>query len=162
MGLLADIEKLINEHGSAAILREKVGLLEHQRAAAIEERDKLSHELVGAKATIQTLEADKIKLQGERDAARQESDRLKQIANQGSDLPEECKNMLVVFANAPKGALKSQVFAHFRLNQAKGDYFFDQLLKHNLVHSSYGQMGVGMFYHATATGREYLAKAGLL
>jgi hypothetical protein len=79
------------------------------------------------------------------------------------NLPEESEKMLVAIANETRGRLtKDMVIRHFGLAQAKGDYFFDQLLARKYVHTSSGQMGVGWFYHATKIGREYLAKRDLL
>jgi hypothetical protein len=49
MSILGDIEKLITEHGSAAILREKVELLDLQRVQAVGQRDSPAHP-VGAGA----------------------------------------------------------------------------------------------------------------
>lgn len=64
MSIFNDIEKLITEHGSATILREKVGLLELQRNQAIldrdnaiGERDKLSIQLGRANERIANLES---------------------------------------------------------------------------------------------------------
>jgi|ERR1043166_794322 hypothetical protein len=160
MGLLGDIEKLITEHGSAAILREKVSLLDLQRSTAIAERDSLATQLAKAKTCIETSEADKAQLQAELDEARQEIKLLKQSS--ARELPEESEQMLVVIANASESLSKDQVIHHLRLPQARGDYFFDQLLTREFVNPSHGQMGRGWFYRATAAGREYLAKAGLL
>jgi hypothetical protein len=78
-------------------------------------------------------------------------------------LPDESEKMLIVVANDPSGELTlARVIRHLRLPQARGDYFFDQLLNRELVDTAGGQMGVGMFFHATKAGREYLAKHGLL
>jgi DNA anti-recombination protein RmuC len=160
MSILGDIERLITEHGSAAILREKVELLDLQRAQATGERDTLATQLAQAKSKIETLESEKADLQAQLDDARQQIQRLGQRPQ--DQLPDESEKMLVLIANATRTITSDQAIRHLGLPQAKGDYFFDQLLKRKFVHTSSGQMGVGWFYHATSAGRDYLAQRGLL
>ena len=82
------------------------------------------------------------------------------------DLDEIEDKMLVLIANHRSNTTQEQVFAHFGLGTAKGDYHFEQLIKHNFVGISHFNMGGGSkggpFYEATSKGREYLAKSGLL
>jgi hypothetical protein len=160
MSIIGDIEKLITEHGSASILREKVGLLDLQRTTAVAERDSLALQLAQARSKIDRLEADTAQLQAERDEARHQIQHLKQSSD--GRLPDESEKMLVLIANAPKGLTSAQVIHHLGLAQAKGEYFFDQVTKRKLVHASTARVGVGWFYYATQAGREYLAHNGLL
>jgi regulator of replication initiation timing len=83
MSIIADIEKLITEHGSAAILREKVGLLELQRGSATSERDKALSEVSSLKKQIESLESDNANLKIELQKARDEIERLKQPKSPG-------------------------------------------------------------------------------
>jgi hypothetical protein len=160
MSILGDIEKLITERGSAAILREKVGLLDLKRFQAVEERDTLAAQLAQANAKIRSLELQKAGLQNELEDLRQQSQRLTELPD---TLPPESEKMLLLVANNTKGRLTSDiVIRQFGLPQAKGDYFFDRLRKRKFVHASSGQMGVGRFYHATSAGLEYLHQKGLL
>lgn len=78
MSIFAEIEKLISEHGSAAILREKVGLLEVQRAQAIGERDKMSALQAEKDSKVKSLEGENANLRAKLQKAREEVERLKQ------------------------------------------------------------------------------------
>lgn len=56
MGLFEAFEKLINEHGSAAILREQLGLLKAQQAALQARHDDAHAQLQAANAKIQEMQ----------------------------------------------------------------------------------------------------------
>ena len=115
------------------------------------------------RAQLGELRAQVEKLQQELDTARSELRRLNQQQKAPDRLQDESEKMLVLIANDTTGKVTSKiVIHHLGLSQAKGDYFFDQLLTDKLVDTSSGQMGIGWFYHATKAGREYLAKHGLL
>ena len=156
---LPSILKGIGDARVADVLREKVGLLDLQRAQAAGERDTLATQLAQAKSKIETLESDKADLQAQLDDARKQIQRLSQPKD---GLPEESERLLVFIANATRSITNDQAIRQLGLPQARGDYFFDQLLKRKFVHTSSGQMGVGWFYHATSTGLEYLHQKGLL
>ncbi|PYJ55833.1 MAG: hypothetical protein DME24_24000 [Verrucomicrobia bacterium] len=176
---LPAILKSIGDAKVADVLREKVGLIELQRDKAIAERDVLATKLAQAQSQIELLESDKADLQAqlrsqvetlqqELEGARSEIQRLRQPPQ--DILPDEAEKILVLIANATRGLIKYQALQQFRLSQgdyfnlsqAKSDYCFDQLLQRKFVHSVIGQMGVGLFFHATPGGRDYLAKRGLL
>ena len=160
MSLIGDIQNLITEHGSASILREKVGLLETQRGMATTERDKLSGQLLDARQKITVLGEQITRLTNERDEARQQLQRrLKQP--EVDRLPPESEKMLLTLANAEEGASSEMLIQQLGLPKAKGDYFFDQLRKRHLVQATYSD-DVALFFRATEAGREYLAKANLL
>lgn len=159
MSILGDIQNLITEHGSAAILREKVELLDLQRAQAASERDALATELERAKARIKALESEKVEIQAQLDARQ----RIESIGQGPRDrLPDESEKMLVLIANATEPIGVDDVIRHLRLPQARGEYFFDQLRNREFVIAGGGRMGIGFYYRATSEGREYLMQRGLL
>ena len=178
---LPAILKSIGDAKVADVLREKVGLIELQRDKAIAEGDVLATKLAQAQSQIELLESDKTDLraqvrsqvetlQQELVGAGSEIQRLRQQQQPQDILPDEAEKILVLIANATRGLIKYQALQQFRLSQgdyfnlsqAKSDYCFDQLLQRKFVHSVIGQMGVGLFFHATPGGRDYLAKRGLL
>jgi predicted nuclease with TOPRIM domain len=152
VGLFADIERLITEHGSAAILRERLALLADQAKA----QEKV---LADSQRRIGELEQERSQLKAELGHLRNQLDRAQP---QIDSLPPESERMLVVFAGTSDGIPSDHVIRQLGFSQAQGDYYFDHLLKRKFVHASSGQMGVGWFYYATAAGREYLAQHGLL
>lgn len=162
MGLWAEIEKLITEHGSAAILREKVGLLEAQREAAVREQNKLSKEVSSLNQKVEIIKEEKTKLLSELDEARRELLILKTSKNVKHELDETSEKMLILIANRSEGTIDNEMIQHLGFQQAKGKYHLDQLRKRGFVHSGSGIIGRGSLYYATTEGREYLANNGLL
>jgi regulator of replication initiation timing len=67
MNVFDGFEKLINEHGSAAILRDHLSLMKTQFAVLERENTKLTTENTELKAKIQTLETDNRNLKTEND-----------------------------------------------------------------------------------------------
>ena len=64
MGILLDqIEKLINEHGSAVILKERIELAKDEQAALERKNDDLANEVTRLGGHIKVLEADKENLE---------------------------------------------------------------------------------------------------
>jgi len=55
MGLLGDIQKLINEHGSSSILRDRLSLIKDQLAALQEERAELARQVAALQAENRQL-----------------------------------------------------------------------------------------------------------
>lgn len=160
MSLLGEIDKLINERGSAAILREKVGLLELQRSHAIEQRDATEAKLTAASGKVRELEIELSRTRQQLEDARENLKRLG--GSQQDQLPTESEKMLAHIANARSAVTCDQVIKHFGLSKAKGEFLFDQLLERKYVYHTGGQIGVGWFYDATSEGRKYLARTGQL
>jgi len=63
MGFLDSIEKLINEHGSATILRERITLLNEQYAAVEKQIVALKQEVANLQRENESLKLDKRQLQ---------------------------------------------------------------------------------------------------
>ncbi len=159
MGAIKDLTELVTrlvdsvkDRKFAAELREvqrMIASLQSEQAEAHEQRIALMTENAQLKQKIAAFEQ----------STSQTQQRSTQTEGQ---LDEIATKMLVLIANTNTNMTPQAVIQFLRLPTAKGEYHFDQLLKRKFVHSHGGQMGVGFFYHATAAGREYLAKAGLL
>jgi hypothetical protein len=80
------------------------------------------------------------------------------------ELDDICKKMLVALANfnGPNGITDGELIQSLGLQKAKGDYLFDQLIKRKFVDTDGANMNRGTFWQVTDTGREYMAKLGLL
>ena len=70
--------------------------------------------------------------------------------------------MLQAITNAPDGAKKEDLFAHFGLSPGKGDFHFDQLITLKFIRQTSVNMYTGILWGATPAGREYLNQRGLL
>jgi regulator of replication initiation timing len=77
-------------------------------------------------------------------------------------LDDPSTKMLQAIAKAPDGAKKEDLFAHFGLSLAKGDFHFDQLITHKFIRQTSVNMYTGILWGATPAGREYLNQKGLL
>ena len=96
MGLLDGFEKLINEHGSAAILKERIALA-NDKYAAIE-------------AKVEILEAEKVKLQQDNERLRFDNEErqkqrrtLEEKLSHKSSLPDYVEEAGALFKKNPNG-----------------------------------------------------------
>jgi hypothetical protein len=147
------IKGIIGDIAAGAIKDQRILLSQEQLIAldlklreALSENERLSQRL----KELERLVAER----------QRQIDQLNKATQPARDLPEESEKMLVMFANSSRGITSDKVIVHMGFSQAKGDHYFDQLLKRKFVHTSTGQMGVGWFYHATSAGRDYLARRG--
>ncbi|KKL62273.1 hypothetical protein LCGC14_2186810 [marine sediment metagenome] len=109
--------------------------------------------LVKENAALKSRLAELEKKIGEKDA--QELDLVGRLS-------EPCEQMLAFIANLPqRETTKDDVIRRFGFEPAKGGYYFDQLVKHGLIHSIGGSVGVGELFVATDDGRGYLNKFDL-
>lgn len=167
MGFLDGIEKIINEHGSAVILKERIQLL-NDRYAALEQRciaaesqrDLIAAELEALRAKAQTMQAeiDEVRrLQNQADKERQEN---------STALPADRVAVLVAICNHPD--IQSKDIAELvgvgaQMAQWHVDCLEGMGFVHvNLVLEAFPYEPGGRFLTLTAAGRAYLAEHGLL
>lgn len=140
-GLAKDVIDLLQV--KTVLLTEQVATLEKDNAALTQENTALLRENRNLKLENENL---KSQLQNERPKA--------------DELDELAVKMLVAIANADS-ITDNELFRHFRLQKAKGEYLLDQLERRKFVDSAGGN-DRGWFYYATSGGREYLARNALL
>ena len=126
------------------------------------ENARLRSQLGELRALVAQLQTEKESLQTELVEAGAEIQRLRPNRHSQNRLPDESEKMLILIANAPRGITPDLTIRQLGIPKAKGDYFFDQLLKRKFVYTSTGRVNVGWFYHATPEGRDYLAQRELL
>lgn len=155
MGIFDAFEKLINEHASAAALKERLELARDQYAA-LEKR-------------VQTLQAENLRLNAEVQRLQAENAQLlKRTTHESSadELPKEARQILVLIANAEHGlSRRAAVRAAGLLNESKAklDFWFDLLEERNFLDApAITVSGEEWPFSASTVGRKYLAKAGLL
>jgi predicted nuclease with TOPRIM domain len=150
MPLFENIEKLINEHGSAAILRERL-LLASDKYAALE-----------AKTT--QLEKEKDGLQADAKKAAAEIDRLRKLVEQKhGKLSDEEEKILKVYAEAHTWIPVSAIAHHLEISQMKAQYFVERLLQGSYLQSPMMiVMDQEVSYHIHHKGREYVIQHGLV
>jgi DNA-binding IclR family transcriptional regulator len=149
--------KGIGDAGLAKVLREKIELLEMQRAQAAAERDALATQLAQAREKIEVLNSQQADLHGQLENARQET--LKQPQ---TTIDEQSAKLLAAIAHSPDGLVKEELFQHFSMPTAKGDFYFDELIAHKFIRQTSVNMYTGIRWGATPAGRAYLNKFGAL
>jgi predicted nuclease with TOPRIM domain len=161
MGTITDLTSLvtqlvdrIEDRKAAADLRE----IQRMIATLQSEQAKLHEDNIELRTENADLKQQNASLQQQLASARQPQP----SEPQDDDLDEIATKMLLLVANTQQNITKDMVIQHFGLTKAKGEYHFDQISKRNLVRSTHGQVGVGMFWDATPQGREYLASRNLL
>jgi hypothetical protein len=125
MGLLDGIEKLINEHGSAAILKERIALANDQYAAL--ERKTLELQVVNKSVRTQLNQAEKEieKLRNIVEATGKHQSTVK--------LNNVTEKILKHLFDAACALSAEDVAAHFKLELSVVSYHFDQLLEREFI-----------------------------
>src|SRR6267154_3786544 len=118
----------------------------------------LDREFEEMKAERDRLKTENLHLRAQVEPLQRDVDRLKERVEQNktSELDELTEKMLQVIANNPELS-KDELFSHFNLSEAKGDYHLDILRgKKFALYANY----LTHSHRATADGRAYLAKRG--
>lgn len=150
--LVTQLTNNVQDRKFAAELREiqkMIADIQTEHAALHEQRIELMTENAELKQTIASLKEEIA------NSSIQESTHTNRI-------PEQAEKMLIFLASTRDRTTKDDAIHHAGLSTAKGDYFFDMLLKNEYVVRTSGQIGVGWFYAATSEGRKYLAENELL
>lgn len=166
MGAIKDLVDLVTQLSNniknrkfAAELREIQGIIssiQSEHATMHEQRIDLMTKNAELKKTIVALK-NKISSLNQEIANNNSSD-----AHAIDKLPKESEQMLMFIASNRGRITKDIIIRQTGLSTAKGDFFFDKLLKHKFITRTSGRVGVGSYYGATSFGREYLANQGLL
>jgi len=150
--LVTQLTNSVQDRKFAAELREiqkMIADIQTEHAALHEQRIELMTENAELKQTIATLKEEI-------------ANRNIQEPTQADRLPEQAEKMLIFLASTRENTTKDDAIHHTKLSTAKGDYYFDILLKNKYIVRTSGQIGVGWFYAATAAGRNYLVENELI
>ena len=154
MGIFDGIEKIINEHGSASILKERINLIREQHDAQVNElkseRDKLE-------AKCELLE-DQLK------ATQEEIQQLKvQIGNTSpADGMDELEISILEFLGKHRGDVSAaSVASQLDQNPTRVEYYLDKLERDDFVYGHHFANSRVTLYEIGHLGREYLVKNNL-
>ena len=155
--LFGEIEKLINEHGSAVILKERIDLLKEQYAA-IEKKhsdSEAANTKISAELRISELSNYELKQKiQELELAGQKSDpqRLEPIR----------ERLLCVLALVTRHVSTGEIAETLEISNQVTLFHLTELESNRLVHGSYTSDGRPPHWAIIQGGRAYLAKYGLL
>ncbi len=135
-GLSKDVIDLLDK--KAALLAEQVTALEQENTALLRENRNLKLENENLKAQLQNARP------------------------KGDELEEGCVQMLIAIANFSGLITTDEIFRQLGVPKVQGDHWFDQLTKRKFIDFGCFATDAGSPISATALGREYLAKKGLL
>lgn len=155
MGLLDGIERLINEHGSAVILKERIALANDKYAA-------LEQKLAASELRTKELESENQGLRVDLEKAKIEIQNLKKLTEQahGSRL-EEIKEKLLQLLAAHPDVETEQLANVLEANAQLITFHLTELENTRFVHGSYSAYDETTWSIAH-DGRSYLVKHGLL
>ncbi len=154
MALFENIEKLITEHGSATILRERLELAADKYAVIEKRVNELESENQGLRLQLEksTKESEALK------------DRVHSLTSQGGLKDEEEKILLCLATTdgwLPSRRLPSRIIAqHLSINKTKVDFYLGQFARREWVSGSHFWTGQESEYHIADEGRAYLIQTG--
>lgn len=155
MGLLDGIEKLINEHGSAVILKERIALA-NDKYSALEEK------LSEAELRIKELESEKQGFELDNYKLKEKVANLEgQLAERHGERLEEVKEkMLLILANSPDTTIH-QLAQQLGIGAEVAAFNIEEMESNELIYGSYSTM-TDATYSLAQEGRGYLIKHGLI
>ena len=155
MGLLDGFEKLIIEHGSAVILKERI-LLANDKYASLEQK------LATSELRVTDLEAESKTLHLNLGKAQIEIQNLKKLTEiSHSNRLEEIKEKLLKFLSEHEEANCHQISHTLSSNEQVVTFHLTELENLNLVNPSY-IMNSPVIWSIAHEGRKYLISHGLL
>ena len=155
MGFLDGIEKLINEHGSAVILKERITLA-NDKYSALE--DKLSE----VEAKLNAVEAEKNEFELNNFKLKERVVNLEsQLAESDSQNLEEIKEKILIFlADAPESTTP-QLSHQLDIGSEVAAFHVEAMAEKELVYASYSAIS-DTEYSLAQEGRGYLIERGLI
>lgn len=153
--ILSEIEKLINEHGSATIMKERLALAADQYSA-------LEKKLSSANIRIEQLEFENESLKLNIQQAGEKIRNLEEKFIECQDLPlKEIEiNILKYICEKPMTA--KEISHQLGPQEEIIKFHLEELKNKNMVCSSYVPLGVGDIWSLEQLGRKYLVENNLI
>ena len=146
--MLAMLEKLINEHGSSSILRERLELFS-DKYEMLEQKNK-------------TLEENNASLENQLQAANKEIEKLRTEAasNSSAKLHENELKLLKYLFDNNHDFTAHQIASYLSIPIGNAEYHLDKLLEHNYIRGHLNMM-TGTTYSISPEGRAYVIESGI-
>jgi|APLak6261660806_1056025.scaffolds.fasta_scaffold21833_2 molecular chaperone GrpE (heat shock protein) len=155
MGLLDGIERLINEHGSATILKERIELA-NDKYSALEEKNSILEQ----KVTMLESENKTLRLNIEK--AEVEVQNLKKLTEKSHNSRlEEIREKILQLLSVHDEANSQQISHAISANEQVVNFHLTELEDLNLINPSY-IMNSPVIWSIAHEGRKYLITHGLL
>jgi DNA-binding transcriptional ArsR family regulator len=155
MGLLDGFEKLINEHGSAVILKERIALANDKYAV-------LEQKLAASCLRVSELDSENQSLRADLEKAKVEIQNLKALSEKAhGNRIEEVKEQLLQLLAKHSNATYLQLARGMEINVQLVMFHLAELEKAKFVHGSYSAID-DTEWSLAHEGRAYLVRHGLL
>lgn len=164
MGLLDGLEKLINEHGSATILKERIALANDKFSALEKEFAASKQQVTDLKARVTELETENQSLKLDNEKLRQEIQRRdnesEKEKSHGTSLEEIKVKILTYMANYEETYVGS-VASALGIGLQTAQFHMEELVDANMINMSCYFGGESTWYLAQ-DGRKYLVRNNLI
>lgn len=164
MGLLDGFEKLINEHGSATILKERIALANDKYSALEKELSASKLREAESKAREAELAAENQSLKLDNEKLRQEiqrrNDESEKEKSHGNSLEEIKVKILTYMANYEETYVGS-VASALGIGMQTAQFHMEELVDTNMINMSCYFGGESTWY-LTQDGRKYLVRNNLI
>lgn len=154
MGLLDGFEKLINEHGSAAILKERIALANDKYAA-------LEQKLSASEPRAKELESENQGLRHDLEVAQVQIQNLENIEQSHGPRLEEIREKLLLLLTEHSDITASQIAGTAAIHPQLIKFHLTDMEAKGLVHGSYF-VGGDTEWSTSQDGLGYLVRHGLL
>jgi len=125
MDIFGQIEKLINEHGSAVILKERLGLAADQYSILEKKNSDLEAEIQRLKTQLQQVEKENHRLSKLAESLKESQEK--------SSLPEAAYSILELFFDSGRNLSREEVSSHLGQELGLVSYNFDSLREANFI-----------------------------
>ena len=155
MGLLDGFEKLITEHGSAVILKERIALANDKYAA-------LEQKLADSELRAKNLESDNQALRSDLQEAKVEIQNLKKLSEKShSDRLDETKEKILALL-ATQDSFENNIVQALGFSAQVAKFHLQDLSKMQFINKRLFMTGQQCPWQLAQEGRRYLAEHGLL
>lgn len=153
--ILGEIERLINEHGSAVILKERLALASDQYSA-------LEQKLAASELRTKELESANQRLNSDLEKTTIELQNLKKLTEQshGSRL-EELREKILVLLSQNETLEVEEISSHLNIGTQLATFHLEELKKTAMVNDYFG-FDMPTCWGLIHGGRAYLVRHGLL
>lgn len=157
MGLLDGLEKLINEHGSATILKERIALANDKYSALERELSASKSREAELAAENQSLKLDNEKLRQEIQRRNDESEKEKSHKKPLDDP----KVKILKYLSENDASSTGEIADGLNIKLQLVKYHLEELYHSNMVDQEHNPLG-GNWWSLKQPGRKYLITAGIL
>jgi len=153
--MLEMFEKLINEHGSSTILRERLELFSDKYAILEDKLEALSQKNSALEAENQSLRAQLEQAQNELEQLR---NAIAANSSKSCQIDEDKQNILKILFEANTHATISQLASHLKINESVIQYHIDALKEGGLIDFGPLRINSPITYAISKEGRRYVVE----